>query len=71
MVVKGKSDAPLVELRPLERFEPRGDEEAVQAFHRVYRIAEQMHQKVTLREGELLLVNNKREGCLTRACAGI
>ena len=60
LTIKGDTTAPLVELRPKERFEARGDEAAVSAFLRVYAVAELMHERLTLRAGEMLLVNNKR-----------
>jgi len=59
-VITGGDDAPLVELRPIERFEPRGDAAAVAAFERVYEVAERVHERVCLSAGELLIVNNKR-----------
>uniref|UniRef100_A0A7S2DAN8 TauD/TfdA-like domain-containing protein n=1 Tax=Haptolina brevifila TaxID=156173 RepID=A0A7S2DAN8_9EUKA len=59
-VIKGVKDAPLVELRPIERFEPRGKAEVVAAFKRTYDIAMAIHDRLTLSAGELLIVNNKR-----------
>jgi len=59
-VVKGPEQSPVVELRPLERFEPRGDEQTIDAFERVYDVAQRMHERVCLSAGELLIVNNKR-----------
>jgi len=60
LIVKGPEESPLVELRPIERFEPRGDEQTIEAFERVYDVAQRVHERVCLSAGELLIVNNKR-----------
>jgi len=59
-VVKGTDKMPVVELRPIERFEVRGDKEVISAYRRIYDLAERMHSNVALSAGEMLIVNNKR-----------
>lgn len=59
-VVQGTDSAPVVELRPVERFEVRGEPQVISAYRRVYDLAERMHSSVTLNAGEMLIVNNKR-----------
>jgi hypothetical protein len=59
-VVQGSATAPVVELRPMERFEARGDEQVIEAYRRIYDLAEQTYSDVVLEAGEMLIVNNKR-----------
>lgn len=59
-VVQGSDAAPVVELRPMERFEARGDENVIEAYQRIYDLAEQTYSDVVLDAGEMLIVNNKR-----------
>lgn len=59
-VVKGPEKEPVVELRPVERFEVRGDANVIAAYRRIYDKAETLFSSVCLSSGEMLIVNNKR-----------
>jgi len=55
---------PIFDLRRLDRFEPEGAVQVVEAYQRVHQAAERIAETVQLQAGDLLVFNNKR--CLHR-----
>jgi len=57
---EGVAHTPIVDLRQIDRFEPEGDMDAVAAYLRICKAAEDAHESLQLDRGDLVIFHNKR-----------